>query len=294
MKKVIITSLLMPFIFLVVAFVLVLPLALIIDFTKIPAAILSFFASALFLGSTAPFSYLQCRAGVEFYGLAPFLIILGIQITIAFIIGFVIKRSGRTYTTFQFIRKTALIYFLACIPFGIALFFVTTDEYEYWPKNVVTVTTHVQPPGEKKDEFSESDVSATPITRTENSNQVKPFVIPGKIDMNEHANAIGLQEVKNIEKLALDRINIIMHSFDRQKGVKANVWINFSANRELASYTLWLFYARRYGSSYHIKFRKSGNDWIIIHDGANSSGHFNIDFLSDFGFTPDEQTKEKK
>ncbi|MBI5778753.1 MAG: hypothetical protein HZA49_04795 [Planctomycetes bacterium] len=293
MKRVIITSLLMPFIFLIVAIVLVLPLAL-IDLTRISEAILSFCISALFLGSSAPFSYLQCRAGVEFYGLAPFLIILGIQITIAFIIGFVIKRSGQTHTTFQFIRKTALIYFLVCIPFGIALFFVTTDEYEYWPKNVVTVTTHVQPPGEKKDEFSESDASATPITRTKNSNQVKPFVIPGKIDMNEYVNAIGLPEVKNIEKLALDRINIIMHSFDRQKGVKANAWIDFSANHELASYTLWLFHARRYGSSYHIKFRKSGNDWIIIHDGANSSGGFNIDFLSDFGFTPDEQAKQKK
>lgn len=269
----------MPFIFAILSIITILPFAL-LSTRNFPEAIASFFIYALFMGSAAPISYLQPTSGMKFAGLAPFLIILAIQIISALIIGVVIKRSGQPYTKFGFIKKASLIYFLVCIPFGIILFFVTTDNYEYWPKDVLATTTYVEPnnPEYEKRTFSDSDTSAPPVTQTESSNSVTAFVIPGKIDPNPYANAIGMQEVKTIEKLALDRINIIMNPQNRQSGVKAIARIEFSSDYKLVNYSLYIYEGRQYGSSYQIKLRKTENDWIIIHDGAGSRSSFAIDY----------------
>lgn len=279
MKRAFIISLLMPFIFVILAIIVILPFALLSTW-NFPGAIESFFIYALFMGSAAPISYLQTTPGMKFAGLAPFLIILVIQIIIALIIGVVIKRSGQPYTKFGFIKKASLIYFLVCIPFGIILFFVTTDNYEYWPKDILAVTTYVEPnnPEYEKRTFSDSDTSTPPVTRTESSNSVTAFVIPGKIDPNLYAKTIGIEEVKKIEQLALDRINIIMYPEDRQSGVKAIARIEFSSDYKLVYYKLNVYEGRQHGSGYQIKLRKSDNDWIIIHDGADSRSRFAIDY----------------
>ncbi|MEW6026352.1 MAG: hypothetical protein AB1599_03535 [Planctomycetota bacterium] len=173
--------------------------------------------------------------------------------------------------------KTLLIIIgIACAIIGAvgSIYFLTYDS-EYRPREILLVTTCVVPTTNELD-FSTNDESAPPITLTNNSNPITPFVIPGKISISKFVTGMNIQDVKNLEQLLLDRANKIIRQEDRQKGVKARSEIHVSSDYKLIKYQLYIHKDRYSGSFYSIKCRKDGDKWIIIDDGADTVGSFQM------------------
>ena len=105
----------------------------------------------------------------------------------------------------------------------------------------------------------------------------KPFIIPGRINMNQYRGAMSDAEPRTIERLALDHINKTIKPADRAMGINAEAQIKLSADCLTAKYTIRIYQKQpdrnsAGGFGYNLILRKTNAGWAII----DARGHFNF------------------
>lgn len=102
----------------------------------------------------------------------------------------------------------------------------------------------------------------------ENNNQ-PPFIISGRIYMNQYQSILSKKEPQDIEQLSLNYINKMIEPAYRGKGIKALAKIEFSSDIKLAKYTIRIYEKQppineSGGFGYTLILKKNGTLWDII------------------------------
>ena len=98
---------------------------------------------------------------------------------------------------------------------------------------------------------------------------ITPFIIPGRIYLNQYRDTLTVDQSRAIENPALDYINKIIKPADKAIGIRAEAQIKLTADSRTAKYTLRIYQKQSDrnsigGFGYNLILRKTGAGWAII------------------------------